>query len=357
MNKLRYSKPGTAPATLVAPPDQEGQTPEISLVEYDAHTIQETKVERIDETLSWPENGKVSWINISGLGDVEMLRQIGLNFRIHPLALEDMLNNGERPKLDEYENQLFIVLQMAYSTNGDNIVFEQVSMVLGKQFVITVQEKATRDVFGAVRLRLREGGGNARYMKADYLAYALVDAVVDHYFPLVERLGDSIEKFQETVLNDPTRERLRQLNQFRRTVTELRRAVWPQRDVLGRLMRDETGIIDGETKFFFRDCYDHTVTVLDLLETFRDATRNLMDLYRSSLSMQTNEVIRVLTIVSSIFIPLTFIAGVYGMKFDRSASGLNRPELGWHFGYPYAIGLMLAVAVGLIFFFKRKKWL
>src|SRR5215469_7095437 len=151
MNKLRYSKPGTAPATLVAPPDQEGQTPEISLVEYDAHTIQETKVERIDETLSWPENGKVSWINISGLGDVEMLRQIGLNFRIHPLALEDMLNNGERPKLDEYENQLFIVLQMAYSTNGDNIVFEQVSMVLGKQFVITVQEKATRDVFGAVR--------------------------------------------------------------------------------------------------------------------------------------------------------------------------------------------------------------
>jgi len=180
---------------------------------------------------------------------------------------------------------------------------------------------------------------------------------VDHYFPLVERLGDSIEKFQETVLNDPTRERLRQLNQFRRTVTELRRAVWPQRDVLGRLMRDETGIIDGETKFFFRDCYDHTVTVLDLLETFRDATRNLMDLYRSSLSMQTNEVIRVLTIVSSIFIPLTFIAGVYGMKFDRSASGLNRPELGWHFGYPYAIGLMLAVAVGLIFFFKRKKWL
>src|SRR5215471_6857872 len=250
MNRIRYSKPGTAPATLVAPPNQEGQKSEISLIEYDAHTILEKKVERVEEIYSCLENNKVSWINISGLGDIETLRQVGLHFRIHPLALEDMLNTGQRPKVDEYDDQLFIVLQMAYSTNDDDIAFEQVCMVLGKKFVITVQEEAGRDVFGPVRLRLRQGGGNARYMKADYLAYALVDAVVDHYFPLVERLGDSIEKFQETVLNDPTRERLRQLNQFRRTVTELRRAVWPQRDVLGRLMRDETGIIDGETKFF-----------------------------------------------------------------------------------------------------------
>lgn len=357
MNKLRYSKPGTAPATLVAPPDQEGRTPEISLIEYDAHTIQERKLERIDETFSCLENGKVSWINISGLGDVEMLRHVGLNFRIHPLALEDMLNTGQRPKVGEYENQLFIVLQMAHSRSDDDIVFHQVSMVLGKQFVITVQEDPEGDVFGPVRLRLRQGGGNVRYMKADYLAYALVDAIVDHYFPLVESLGDSMEAFHETVLNDPTRERLRQLHDFRRAIAELRRVVSPQRDVLGRLTRDETGLIDGQTKFFFRDCYDHTVTVLDLLETFYDATRNLMDLYLSSLSMRTNEVILVLTVISSIFIPLTFIAGVYGMNFDRSASGLNMPELGWRFGYLYAVGLMLAVAVGMILFFKRKKWL
>ncbi|HWY91291.1 MAG TPA: magnesium/cobalt transporter CorA [Chthoniobacterales bacterium] len=357
MNKVRYSRPGTAPATLVAPPDQEGHKPEILLIEYDAHAIQEKKVERIEETFSSLENGKVNWINISGLGDVEMLRQVGLKFRIHPLALEDMLNTGQRPKVEEYENQLFIVLQMAYSTNVDEIAFEQVCMVLGKHFVITVQEEAGRDVFDPVRLRLHQGGGNARYMKADYLAYALVDAVVDHYFPVVESLGDSIEEFQETVLNDPTRERLRQLHDFRRAIAELRRAVWPQRDVLGRLTRDETGLIEGETKYFFRDCYDHAMIVLDLLETFRDATRNLMDLYLSSLSLRTNEVIRVLTVISSIFIPLTFIAGVYGMNFDRSTSGLNMPELGWHFGYLYAIGLMLAVAVGMILFFKRKKWL
>jgi magnesium transporter len=268
-----------------------------------------------------------------------------------------MLNTGQRPKVEEYENQLFIVLQMAYSRNDDDIVFEQVSMVLGKQFVITVQEEAGRDLFGPVRLRLRQGGGNARYLKADYLAYALVDTVVDHYFPLVESLDDSMEEFQEAVLNDPTRERLRQLHDFRRAIDELRRAVWPQRDLLGRLTRDETGLIDGETKLFFRDCYDHMVIVLDLLETFRDATRNLMDLYLSSLSVRTNEVIRVLTVICSIFIPLTFIAAVYGMNFDRSASGLNMPELGWRFGYLYAIGLMLAVAVAMILFFKRKKWL
>jgi magnesium transporter len=341
----------------VAPLDQEGRKPEISLIEYDAHTIQERKVERIEETFSCPENGKVSWINISGLGDVEILRQVGLNFRIHPLALEDMLNTGQRPKVEEYENQLFIVLQMGYSTNDEDIVFEQVSMVLGKQFVITVQEEAGHDVFGPVRLRLQQGGGNVRYMKADYLAYTLVDAVVDHYFPLVESLGDSMEEFQERVLNDPTRERLRQLHDFRRAIAELRRAVWPQREVLAHLTRDETGLIEGQTKFFFRDCYDHTMIVLDLLETYRDATRNLMDLYLSSLSMRTNEVIRVLTVISSIFIPLTFIAGLYGMNFDRSTSGLNMPELGWRFGYLYAIGLMLAVAVGMILFFKRKKWL
>jgi len=357
MNKLRYSKPGTAPATLVAPLDQEGRKPEISLIEYDAHTIQEKKVERIEETFSCPQNGKVGWINISGLGDVEILRQVGLNFRIHPLALEDMLNTGQRPKVEEYESQLFIVLQMAYATNDEDIVFEQVSMVLGKQFVITVQEEAGHDVFGPVRLRLQQGGGNVRYMKADYLAYTLVDAVVDHYFPLVESLGDSMEEFQERVLNDPTRERLRQLHDFRRAIAELRRAVWPQREVLGHLTRDETGLIEGQTKFFFRDCYDHTMIVLDLLETYRDATRNLMDLYLSSLSMRTNEIIRVLTVISSIFIPLTFIAGLYGMNFDRSTSGLNMPELGWRFGYLYAIGLMLAVAVGMILFFKRKKWL
>jgi len=357
MNKIRYSKPGTAPATLVAPPHQEGQKPEVSLIEYDAHTLVEKKVELIDEVFPCLENNKVSWININGLGDVELLRQVGLHFRIHPLALEDMLNTGQRPKVDEYDNQLFVVCQMGYSTPDDDIVFEQVSMVLGKQFVITVQEEIGCDVFDPVRVRIRQGGGNARYMKADYLAWALVDAVVDHYFPLIENLGESMEELQETVLDAPTRERLRELHDFRRAIATLRRAVWPSRDVLGRLMRDETGLIDTRTKPFFRDCYDHTVIVLDMLETFRDATRNIMDLYLSSLSIRTNEVMRVLTVITSIFIPLTFIAGVYGMNFDRSTSSLNMPELGWRYGYIYSIILMLAIALGMVIYFKIKKWL
>jgi magnesium transporter len=357
MNKLRYSQPGTAPATLVASSEQKGQKPQVSLIEYDAHTILEKRVEQIDEISSCLENDKISWIHVGGLGDVELLKELGLVFRIHPLALEDMLNAGQRPKVEEYDSQLFIVLQMAYSTKDGDITFEQLCIVLGERHVITVQEEAARDVFEPVRQRLRQGGGNLRFMKADYLAYALVDAIVDHYFPLIERLGDSMEEFQETVLDDPTRERLRQLHDFRHAIAELRRAMWPQRDVLSRLVRDETGLVDERTRSFFRDCYDHTVIILDLLETFRDTTRNIMDLYHSSLSIRTNEVMRLLTVVISIFIPLTFIAGIYGMNFDRSASSLNMPELGWRFGYLYAIGLMLSVAIGMIIFFKRKKWL
>jgi magnesium transporter len=357
MNKVRYHKPGTAPATLVSPPDKEGHPPEVSLIEYDTHTILERKIERIEEIFPCLDNDKVSWINIGGLGDAEMLSQLGTHFHIHPLALEDMLNAGQRPKVEEYDNQLFIVLQMVYESEECSIVFEQVCLVLGRQYVITVQEEAGRDVFDPVRQRLRKGTGNARYMKSDYLAYALVDAVVDHYFPLIESLGDSMEEFQQTVLDNPTRKRLKDLHDFRHAIAELRRAVWPQRDVLGRLVRDETGLVEGRTKLFFRDCYDHTVIILDLLETFRDATRNLMDLYLSSITIRTNEVMRVLTVISSIFIPLTFLAGIWGMNFDRSAGPFNMPELGWPFGYLCALALMLAVAIGMILYFKRKKWL
>ena len=357
MNKVRYHKPGTAPATLVAPPDKKGHKPEVSLIEYDAHTIVERKIDRIEEIFPCLDNEKVSWINVDGLSDIEMLRQLGNHFRIHPLALEDMLGAGQRPKVDEYDNQLFVILQMVYETEEYDIVFEQVCVVLGRQYVITVQEEPGRDVFDPVRERLRKGAGNARYMKSDYLAYALIDAVVDHYFPLIESLGDSMEEFQQTVLDNPTRKRLRDLHDFRHAIAELRRAVWPQRDVLGRLVRDETGLVEGRTKLFFRDCYDHTVIILDLLETFRDATRNLMDLYLSGITIRTNEIMRVLTVISSIFIPLTFLAGIWGMNFDHSASPYNMPELGWRFGYFYALALMVAVAIGMIIFFKRKKWL
>ena len=356
MDKLRYPPPGTAPATLVVPPEYQGQKPVISLIEYDAHSIEERKIETMDELLPCLDNDKVSWINVDGLGDPEFIQRLGQHFRIHPLALEDIFNIGQRPKVDEYDRQLFIVLDMGYENKEGEVVFEQVCVVLAEQFVITIQEEDSGDVFNPVRQRLRDGGGNARFMKSDYLAYALIDAVIDQYFPIIESLGESMEDLQETLLDQPTRERLRELHEFKRLIARIRRAVWPQREVLGRLMRDETGLVAARTKPFFRDCYDHTVIMVDILETFREATRNIMDIYLSSISIRTNEVMRVLTVISSIFIPLTFIAGVYGMNFDPKLSPFNMPELEWPFGYLFAICLMLAVAIGMIVFFKRKKW-
>jgi magnesium transporter len=357
MDKLRYPPPGTAPATLVVPPEYQGQKPVISLIEYDAHSIEERTIETMDELLPCLDNDKVSWINVDGLGDPEFIKRLGEHFRIHPLALEDIFNIGQRPKVDEYDRQLFIVLDMGYEDKEGEVIFEQVCVVLAEQFVITIQEEDSGDVFNPVRQRLRDGGGNARFMKSDYLAYALIDAVIDQYFPIIESLGESMEDLQETLLDQPTRERLRELHDFKRLIGRIRRAIWPQREVLGRLMRDETGLVATRTKPFFRDCYDHTVIMVDILETFREATRNIMDIYLSSISIRTNEVMRVLTVISSIFIPLTFIAGVYGMNFDPKLSPFNMPELEWPFGYLFAICLMLAVAIGMIAFFKRKKWL
>jgi magnesium transporter len=356
MNKLRYPPPGTAPATLIVPQEHQGRKPVVSLIEYDAHSIKEAKVDTIDDLLPCLDNDKVSWINVDGLGDAEFFQQLGLHFRIHQLALEDIFNLGQRPKVEEYDRQLFVVLAMAYENKEQEVVFEQVCMVLAEKFVITIQEESG-DVFDPVRQRLRERGGNARFMKADYLAYALIDAVIDQYFPIIESLGDSMDELQETLLENPTRERIRQLHEFRRVIAQIRRAVWPQRDVLGRLMRDETGLVAVRTKPFFRDCYDHTVVILDLLESYREHTRDIMDLYLSSINIRIGDIVRVLTVISSIFIPLTFIAGVYGMNFDPEASPINMPELEWPLGYPFAICLMLAVAVGMIIFFRHKKWL
>jgi magnesium transporter len=356
MEKLRYPPPGTAPATLIVPPEYQGRKPVVSLTEYDAHSIEERKIETIDDLLSCLESDKVSWINVDGLGDPEFFQQLGLHFRIHQLALEDIFNLGQRPKLDEYDRQLFIVLDMAYENQKEEIVFEQVSVVLAEKFVITIQEQPG-DVFNPVRQRLREAGGNARFMKADYLAYALIDAVIDQYFPIIESLGESMDDLQENLLDQPTRERVRELHEFKRLIARIRRAVWPQREVLGRMMRDETGLVAPRTKPFFRDCYDHTAIMLDLLDAFREAAGNIMDIYLSSISIRTSEIMRVLTVIASIFIPLTFIAAVYGMNFDPKLSPFNMPELEWPLGYPFAICLMLAVAIGMIVFFKRKKWL
>ena len=308
-------------------------------------------MKNVEEVFECLGNHMVSWIDVAGLGDVDLIRRLGQEFRIHPLALEDALSPGQRPKVDEYEGQLFILLQMVYENEEEELVFEQVSLLLGKEYLITVQEQSGRDVFDSVRRRLREAGGNARYMKSDYLAYALVDAVVDHYFPIVETLGELIEELQETVLEKPTRERLLEVHEFRKALSQLRRAVWPARDVLARLWRDDTGLISARTKPFLRDCHDNIMALIDLMESYRDAVRDIMDLYLSSLSMRTNEVMRVLTLIACIFAPLTFIVGIYGMNFDAM------PEIHWKFGYLTVWLVMIALTAGMLVYFKRQKWL
>jgi magnesium transporter len=324
--------------------------PTLRLISYDAHSFQEREIGTIDELLDSVEGSKVNWINVDGLGDVATLRKLGEYFRIHPLALEDVFNTGQRPHIDEYEDQLFMVLQMVYQEEQGELVFEQMSVFLGEKYVITIQEDPG-DMFDPIRKRLREGRGNARFMRSDYLAYTLIDTAVDQYFPLSEALGDSVECMEEELLQNPTREKLRQIHELRQALAQLRRAVWPTREVITHLLRDDSGLVAEKTKPFLRDCLDHVLAIVDLLESYRDITTSFMDLYVSSLSMRTNEIMRVLTIISSIFIPLTFIAGLYGMNF------VHMPELHWRLGYPFALVLMLLVAVGMIAYFKRKNWL
>jgi magnesium transporter len=357
MQKLHYPPPGSAPTAVTAPPGSESHPTQIKLIEYDAHFFVEKQVSAVDELLDSIENQRVTWVNVEGLGSVDLIQKLGQLFQIHPLAIADILSLGQRPHLDIYERQFFLLLQMVYHNQELELVFEQLSILIGERFVLTFQEEPGHDVFEPVRIRLREGAGSARFLRNDYLAYTLIDTVIDHYFPAVEKIGEAIEGLEEALLEKPTRENLRQVHEIRGALGLLRRAVWPERDLLLRLWHDDSGLLSDRTKPFIRDTYDHTLALIDLLESYRDATVNFMELYISGLSMRTNEIIRVLTVISSIFIPLTFIAGVYGMNFDRSRSVLNMPELGSPIGYPAVLLLMAAVAGSMVLYFKRKRWL
>jgi magnesium transporter len=343
-----YHAPGTPPATLIAPPG--ARQPVITLMEFDGETLEEGRVASIEETFACRDNSKLSWINIDGLADVELFRALGRHFGLHPLALEDVLHVPQRPKFEEYSDHFFIVAQMVYCDAGD-VEFEQVSIFLGRNFLITIQEEALRDVFEPVRTRLRLGRGFIRTMRHDYLAYALLDAIVDHFFPVLEVLGERVENLEDRVIEHPTRESVVEIHDLKRQLLRLRRSAWPQREVVNALSRDESGLVRQETKAFLRDCYDHTVQIMDLIESYRDVTTGMMDLYLSSLGIRTNEIMRVLTVVTTIFIPLTFIVGVYGMNFE------NMPELKTRHGYFIVLAGMAAVAIGMLLFFKRKRWL
>lgn len=351
MFNRKYHTPGTAPATLVSRLPADTAPPRITLIEYTAASYEEKQVERFEELRQCRGNGKVSWINIDGLGDVELLRQLGEHFGLHPLALEDVLNTGQRPKIEEYPDHFFIVAQMIYSESGREVSAEQVSIFLTPDAVITIQEEGLHDLFEPIRQRLRLGGGFARKLKHDYLCYALLDAIVDHFFPVLEQIGDVIEEMEEELVGAPDRSYVGRLHTLKRSLLYMRRLAWPQREVLATLHRDETGTIEPAVKPFLRDCYDHTVQIMDMVESFRDLTTGMMDTYLSTLGFRTNEIMRVLTIVSVTFIPITFIAGFYGMNFE------NLPGASAPWGAVICLLAMIGIAVTMVAFFKKKQWM
>ncbi|MBA3830892.1 MAG: magnesium/cobalt transporter CorA [Chthoniobacterales bacterium] len=349
--RRRHIVPGEEPGLLKLSKDAPNERPIITLIEYGPAHLEERTDAVCDELLPHLSNELVTWINIDGLGDLSILRALGERFNLHPLALEDVLDTSQRPKVEQYDDYLFIVAQMLYLDKQNEIGAEQVSMFLGKTFLITLQEEGEFDVFEPVRGRIRSGKGRIRKAGSDYLAYALVDSIIDHYYPVLESIGTEIDAIEDELIDKPLARPVGSLHEHKRTLTQIRRMVWPLRDVTNLLLHDEPGLIRPETKIFLRDCYDHSVQLMDLVESYRDVLSGLTEVHISSIGLRTNEIMRVLTVISSVFIPLTFIAGVYGMNFA------HMPELAKPWGYGACLLLMLAVAIGQILYFKKRRWL
>jgi magnesium transporter len=349
--RKRQIVPGESPGLLKLPKGMAEEPPIITLLEYGPDCLEERTDVGCEELLPRLNNELVTWINIDGLSDLTVLRTLGERFHLHPLALEDVLDTNQRPKVEQYDEYLFIVAKMIYLEPGMDIGVEQVSMFLGDTFLITLQEEPDRDVFEPVRARIRSGKGRIRQAQSDYLAYALLDAIIDHYYPVLEHIGAEIDAIEDDLIDNPLRRPVGSLHEHKRVLSRIRRMVWPLRDVTNLLLHEDPGLIRPETKIFLRDCYDHSVQLMDVVESYRDVLSGLTELHISSIGLRTNEIMRLLTVISAIFIPLTFIAGVYGMNFHYM------PELQQPWGYFACIGLMLSVAIGEILFFKKRHWL
>jgi magnesium transporter len=352
-----YDDQATMPGTLDL--DENAPPPTIVLIDYNESKATRVKIGKPEDCTSYLNTASVSWIDVLGLGNQDTWRGLGKVFNLHPLTQEDVVNIPQRPKVEDYENQLVIIAWMVMlnpDSDNDSFYKEQVSLILGKHYLLTVQEEPKYDCFGAVRDRIRTNKGIIRKQGVDYLAYTLLDAIIDGFFPVLEEYGERIDELEDEVVVNPTRKTLEKIYQIRRELLTLRRAIWPQRDAINALIRDGSNLISPDVRIYLRDCYDHTIQVMDMVETYRELTSGLMDVYLSSVGNKMNEIMKLLTVISSIFIPLTFIAGVYGMNFNTEKSPWNMPELNWYWGYPLCLALMLAIAGGLVFFFWRRGW-
>lgn len=348
----RSKKAGLPPGTLVHIGLERSGKTKINILDYDEASYRERETDTVDECFLFKDSPAVTWINIDGVHSGELLGKLGECYGFHPLVLEDVMNTDQRPKMEDYSEYIYIVLKMLrYNDKNGSTVSEQISLIVGPTFVFSFQEGIDGDVFGPIRDRIRSDKSRIRKMGADYLAYSLIDAIVDNYFSVLEGLGEKVELLEERIVSNPTTETIREIHFLKREIIFLRKAIWPLREVISAMQRGESPLVRESTRIYLRDIYDHTVQIIDTVETFRDIVSGILDIYLSSLSNRMNAVMKVLTIIATIFMPLTFLAGVYGMNFKYM------PELEWRLGYPIFWTLILVTTVLMLIFFKKKDWL
>ena len=349
--KKMKRKAGLPPGTLIAPEGPQNRAaPLITIIDYDATSFQEKTVTSIDECLSFKATDTVTWINIDGLSDIPLIECIGKSYDIHPLILESILNTEQRPKMEDVGTYIYVNIKMLqYIETAHRVKIEQVSLIVGRNYIISFQEDVG-DVFDPVRERIRKDGRIRKY-GTDYLAYALIDAVVDNYFIVMESLGEQVELLEEALVSNPSQEMLMNIHTLKKDMIYLRKSVWPLREVISGLERSDNDLIRDATRIYLRDVYDHTIQVIDTIETFRDMVSGMLDIYLSGMSMRLNEVMKVLTLIATIFIPLTFIVGIYGMNFKYM------PELDHPYGYYGVWVIMIAVTVTMLLYFRKKQWI
>ncbi len=349
--KKRGQLSGLSPGTPVHIGEKLMKKPKVTIIHYSPDIFEEKILQNIEECAIYQDTPAITWINIDGIHQVDFIEKVGQLFQIHPLTLENILNTTQRPKIEYFPNYIYIALKMIYWNESEHeSTIEHISLILMKNIVLSFQEREG-DVFNFVRQRIRNATGKIRHNGSDYLVYALIDAIVDQYFLILEKLSDQTESLEDILIQQPSAQNLQIIHHSKRNLILLRNAVWPLREVINKLEKEESNLIQESTRLFLRDVYDHTIQVIETLEALRDMVSGLLDIYLSSVSNRMNEVMKVLTIIATIFIPLTFIAGVYGMNFQYM------PELSWHWAYPAVLGIMFLVGLGMVFFFKKKKWL
>ena len=350
-HKKRSVKSGLPPGSLVHIGKESDKTVQISVIAYTPEGFEEHQFQQIDQYLQNPSDSAVVWVDVEGVHDVELIRILGEKHSFHPLVLEDIVNTVQRPKIEDYGDYLFIVLKMLHQTGEGDFSSEQLSIILGPDYLFTFQEGIKGDVFDTVRDRIRSGKGKLRSMGADYLAYALIDAIVDGYFSILEVFGERVVDVEEALALTPDQKALHLINGMKKEIIFLRKSVWPLREAIAFLERGDSHLLSDSTRIYFRDVYDHTVQIIDTVETYRDLLSGMLDLYLSSISNRTNEVMKFLTVIGTIFMPLTFLVGVYGMNFK------HLPELEWKNGYFALWGVMIALSLLMVAYFRKKRWL